>query len=366
MKIVKKFLQNIFKKFFQFIFKIVYGEVIYIENNLNHKNILVNKIQNENIKKYDNGHYHAYKILNGRVYTDHVENVAIINENKILDKISYQQQQGNLNKSYTNVVLKKGTPRIKKNIKGRVLSLAQGASGHSNYSHWLFDILPKIKLYSELYNINDLNYIYLNNLKNFQKISFQVLGLENIKILDSNKYRHIQAEELICLEHPSYYKGYILEQAKNLPSWIVNWLREVYISHASKFNCNDKVFIDRTASQSTHCQFQNENEITTYLNQKGFTKYKLESLSFFQQIYLFNNAKVIIGAHGAGFTNLTFSNEGAKVIEIRPKNNPNTVYKRLSEINKLDYNLIETSLLNETLNQKGDIFINMESLEKII
>ena len=59
MKIVKKFLQNIFKKFFQFIFKIVYGEVIYIENNLNHKNILVNKIQNQNIKKYDNGHYHA-------------------------------------------------------------------------------------------------------------------------------------------------------------------------------------------------------------------------------------------------------------------------------------------------------------------
>ena len=65
------------------------------------------------------------------------------NENKILDEISYQQQKGNLNKSYTNVVLKKGTPRIKKNIKGRVLSLAQGASGHSNYSHWLFDILPK-------------------------------------------------------------------------------------------------------------------------------------------------------------------------------------------------------------------------------
>ena len=144
------------------------------------------------------------------------------------------------------------------------------------------------------------------------------------------------------------------------------WLREVYLSHASKFSCNDKIFIDRTQSQSKHCQFQNEDEITSYLKQKGFTKYKLESLSFFQQIYLFKNAKIIIGAHGAGFTNLTFSNNGVKVIEIRPKNNPNTVYRRLSEINKLDYNLIETSPLSETLNQKGDIFINIESIEKII
>ena len=293
MKLIKKFLQNIFKKFFKLLFKMVYGTVIYSENNLSHENISINKIENDDIRKYDNGFYYTYSILNGRVYTDQVENVAIINGNKILDKISYQQQKGNLNKSYTNVVLKKGTPRIKKEIKGRVLSLAQGASGHANYSHWLFDILPKIKLYSQIYNINDLNYIYLNKLKNFQKSSLDVLGLENVKILDSNKFRHIQAKELVCIEHPSYYRGYILEQAKNLPSWIVMWLREVYLSHASKFSCNDKIFIDRTQSQSKHCQFQNEDEITSYLKQKGFTKYKLESLSFFQQIYLFNNAKII-------------------------------------------------------------------------
>ena len=57
----------------------------------------------------------------------------------------------------------KGTPYLKKKFKGKVLSLTQGASGHKNYFHWLFDILPKIKLFSELYNLNNLNYfIYLN------------------------------------------------------------------------------------------------------------------------------------------------------------------------------------------------------------
>ena len=54
MKLIKKFLQNIFKKFFQLLFKIIYGNVIYSENNLSHENISINKIENEDIKKYDN------------------------------------------------------------------------------------------------------------------------------------------------------------------------------------------------------------------------------------------------------------------------------------------------------------------------
>ena len=64
------------------------------------------------------------------------------------------------------------------------MSLAQGASGHKNYSHWLFDILPKIKLYSEIYNINDLDFIYLNKLNNFQFESLKLVGWNNLKIID--------------------------------------------------------------------------------------------------------------------------------------------------------------------------------------
>ncbi|WP_415286513.1 hypothetical protein ABXT46_00245 [Candidatus Pelagibacter sp. Uisw_104] len=40
--------------------------------------------------------------------------------------------------------------RIKKKIHGRVLNLAQGASGHNNFSHWMLDALPKLKLYSDI------------------------------------------------------------------------------------------------------------------------------------------------------------------------------------------------------------------------
>ena len=150
-------------------------------------------------------------------------------------------------------------------------------------------------MYSEIYNIKDLDFIYLNKLNNFQFESLKLVGWNNLKTIDSNKFRHIQADEIICTDHPSYYKGYILEQAKYVPTWIVQWLRNIFLDKAEKFECNDKIYIDRSGG-AKHCQFINESEINDYLKEKGFTKYKLEDLNFSKQLYLFKNAKYIVGA----------------------------------------------------------------------
>ena len=117
-----------------------------------------------------------------------------------------------------------------------------------------------------------------------------------------------------------------------------------------KFNVNKKIFIDRTDSTSKHCQIQNESEVFNYLKNKGFSKYQLTKLSFFEKVYLFGNAEVVVGAHGAAFANLVFCKPKTKVIEIRPCINPNTVYERISYINDLNYQLIQTKKTDE--NQK--------------
>ena len=53
---------------------------------------------------------------------------------------------------------------------------------------------------------------------------------------------------------------------------------------------------------------------------KGFLIIKLSKLSFNEQIELFNKAKIIIGSHGAGLTNIIFSEPSTQIIEI---GNPN-------------------------------------------
>ena len=364
MEKIRNIAKSLFKNFFRFLFKLIYGKIVYNKDNLNSENIQISELKNTKIINFFKNNYKVYKIINGRVYTDTVESVAIIDGNNIVDNISYQQIIGDLVTANKNIALKNGTPRLKKKFKGRVLSLAQGASGHKNYSHWLFDILPKIKLYSEIYNIKDLDFIYLNKLNNFQFESLKLVGWNNLKTIDSNKFRHIQADEIICTDHPSYYKGYILEQAKYVPTWIVQWLRNIFLDKAEKFECNDKIYIDRSGG-AKHCQFINESEINDYLKEKGFTKYKLEDLSFSKQLYLFKNAKYIVGPHGAGFSNLAFCNENTNIIEVRPEDHPNTIYNRLSDINKLNYRLISTKKINGD-KKNGDINLKIDELKRFL
>ncbi len=360
---IRKFLQKCFKQFFQFLFKIFYGSV---KLNIDLDNIkLLKKKKIINVKSDIEGvkDYHVYKIIKGRVYTDYVNHVAVISKNDLIDKISYQQIHGELKDASYNTVLKKGTPAIKKRIKGSVLSIVQGASGN-NYGHWLLEMLPKIKLCSEHFPIEKIKYFYTPNLNKFHKETLSILNIKDNQIIDSKKYRHIEADELITVDHPSYYKGFIKDEFKLQPTWVIDWLKKTYLPHAKKFNSSKKIFIDRTDSLSNHCQFINQNEISDYLTRKGFVKYQLTKLSFLETVYLFKNAEIIVGAHGAALVNLIFCVPKTKVIEIKPITQTQTIFERLSFINQLEYRLIQTKKIDEHKKIEGDIDLSLDELDK--
>ena len=139
------------------VFLSLYGK---INVSKNPPNCRINNIKKKNELKIAKHNYNIFKIKNGRVFTDNIENVSILSNDKLLDKFSYQQINGNLVNSKYNQVIKSGTPKFLKKIKGSVAVLAQGASGYNNYCHFLFDIIPKIKLLSEGTNIKKINYFY--------------------------------------------------------------------------------------------------------------------------------------------------------------------------------------------------------------
>ena len=361
---IKKNFQNLFKILAQKIFIMIYGKID-IDDYSSMQNLKVYDIDNKNINTFFGNDYKIYLVNFGRIYNDNVQNVAIINKNKIINGPSYQQIKGDLKGADHNICLKIGTPRIKKKFKGRVLNLAQGASGHNNFSHWLLDMLPKLKLYNEVFKYEDLDYLYLNKLNSFQKKSLELLGLENLKIIDSNYYRHIECDQLIATQHPSYFKGFILDQAKYVPDWIIKWLRGCFLEKSKKIEIKDNIFIDRSLSNFKHSQIVNLEETQNLLKEKNFDIVKLENLSFDEQIFVFSNAKIVVGAHGAGLTNLCFSKEKTKVIEIRSSEPgygfQNKVYERISEINNLNYSLLSTPYFSEK-NINGDLFVDLKVL----
>ena len=169
---LKKFIRYFYRFIISFLFVSLYGKI-----QLNGKiNIEIKTLNNLKFKNKKNQSYKIYIIKNGRVCTDSVEQVAYLSNDTIIKNISYTQIDGKLVSSKNNFVIKRGTPYFKKYFQGSVLSLVQGASGDNNYFHWMFDILPKIKIISSCCKVNKIDYFYMPKLQEFQKKFFLFLA----------------------------------------------------------------------------------------------------------------------------------------------------------------------------------------------
>jgi capsular polysaccharide biosynthesis protein len=363
---IDKFLQKYFKKIFQFLFILFYGKIK--ENDaLVIRDLDKKKITDINLK--DNIRYrvnkYIYEIPDARVYTDTVQHVAIIKDNTILPNISYQQIKNELKESKFNKVLSSGTPRLIKHIDGRMLSLVQGASGN-NYFHFLFDIIAKLKLCEEKINLNNIDFFYVPGNFDWQKKIFSLFGIDEKKLINSEVYRHLKAKSLIAIEHPWYKKGYVQEEIYNLPEWIIFFLREKFLGYAKKFKCSDKIFIDRAESPFNHCKLINNDQIIECLTRKGFESYQVGKLDFFEQIYLFNNAKIIIGPHGAAFTNIIFSNPNTNIIEIIPDFHKSKKCEKITKTLNLNYTKVVRPTINSSNKKLGDMEISIDEINNIL
>lgn len=362
--IIRKLLQKKFKTIFQFVFKFLYGKIT-VPNNLNNinfkkfeiKEILINK------KKF-NIENNIYKIPNCRVFTDLVENVAIIKDNYILPQISYQQIKGELRDIRYNRVINLGTNRIQKKIDGKVFCLIQGGSGN-NYFHFLFDIITKLRIYQEYFDLSEVDYFYVPGTYHWQKKILSLFDIKEDRLIDSNNFRHINANEIVAIDHPWYRKGYVQQEISYLPEWIIIYLREKFLNLKKKFKASKKIFIDRSDSEYNHCKLINNQDIIEHLKSKGFESYQVSKLDFFEQIFLFENADIIISPHGAALTNIIFSKPNLQLVELIPNNHDSVKCQRISKILNFNYKRINLKQIDPS-GVDGDIRIEISELNKIL
>ena len=359
---MKNLIKNIYKNLIKFIFLKINGKILLPNKKVKNLKVSeINFINGINIKKYK---YKLYEIVNGKVFTNYVENVSIISDNFLIKNASFQQINGFL-KNSENEVLKSGIPKFLKKVNGSVAVLTQGASGHHNYAHWLLDIVPKIKLISNLHSLNKIDYFYFTRLNSFQRQTLKLLGVESNKFIDSNYKRYLMADKLIALSHPYYFnKSFFISQSK-IPTWIIRYLRKEFLKKVNNQKKKiKKIFIDRSDSKNTHCKLINNEEIKKFLIKNNYNCIKLSELTFAEQVSVFKNCDNIIAPHGAGLTNIAFCAKDTKIVEIIPKNNSNKLFKRISRINNLNYKSIYLKKIKGNLN--GDIYLDLEILKKFI
>ena len=358
---IKKKIKLYYKNFVSKTFEKIHGKVFLKKNTLSLLKVF--HINDLFFKSYENKKYNIYKVKNGRIFTDNHENVAIIKNNILIPKLSFQQVNGKLENAKYNSVIRNGTPSLLKKYPGTVLNLEQGGSGN-NYFHFFFDIIPKIYLIKKKIK-NKINFYYVSAPKKWQIKIFKILGIAERKLINSSKNKHISADQIICVDHPWYHKGFIQDQVKKLPEWVVLINRKIFLKKALKFKCEKKIFLDRSSSKFNHCQIFNQKKVNEWVKKNKLSIYQPEKLSFKKQIYLFKNASVILGAHGAAFTNIIFCKPGTKIIEIIPANHPNRKCERVSKILKLKYFRIVTKPDNTNKNFPFRIHLENKHLKMI-
>ena len=364
---IKKFLKKIFKKISYFIFIKIHGKiekVIHFD--------LDNRIEVKKLNLDKSLNYKIYKITDGRLYTDRIHDTAVIIDNKIVDGPSFQLRENNNSPVMNNSVLKNGTPRILKKIKGVTASLLTGGGGNDNYWHWLYDVLPRIKLCEEFYKINEIDYFLLPSIqRRFQKETLDILNIDKKKLLSSEDFRHIKANKLIVTDHPYILTNNSHSDAQKIPGWISNWLKEKFLlnSKSLKKDYPKRIYIDRGYNKKNFSNFRsliNENEVKNFLQKRNFSFVKLDNLTFEDQVHYFNNADFIIGLHGAGFGNLSFCREETKVIEFR-MSKTGKVIENLAKKNSLIFDSIECiPKLEGIARHVGHIEISLDVLEQKI
>ncbi len=367
---MKKALKDILKKIFQQLSNLFYGKIKGVIEAKEDENITIKLVkENKGIN------YKVFIVKNGRMYTDRVHDSAVISENFVVEGPSQQFRPINPKKineaAKENIVFKKGTPRIKRNLNGKVLSLLTGGAGNNNYWHWLFDVLPRLALCEKTLGLNKINFFLLPSLhRKFQIQSLELLDIPKNKCLSSEFFSHIQSTELIATEHPVVINNDASYSIQNMPAWISNWLKEKYILKKKKDNIKfpNKIFIDRRNEKNTtgHRSLLNEEEIVSFLNNAGFKAIKLEETNFIDQVNIFNNAQIIVGLHGAGFANISFCKPGTKVIELK-NNSDDPVIKNLSLTNKLLHKAINCQPEGTGYkHQYGHINVPLKNLENTL
>lgn len=275
------------------------------------------------------------KIPNGRFWTwysprGEVGAMAFLSQaDKVIGGVSYgfgYLEKVNHSKVFT--LLNLGTPFYRA---GKVVVLTSIMA--EQFFHWMIDILPKFRMLEEAgVEWDSIDAFVVNRVdKPFIEQTLAILGIKSPRLITSIEYPYIKADELIAVSPPCY--------VANPTPWMVDFLRTTFIPHIPELKSPERIYISR--SKANRRILLNEADLHPILEEYGFEIVHMEEIPLLEQMAYFSNAKVIMGPHGAGFTNLPFAEPTTKLIEFFSPQYINICYYNLSNLLDVDYYYLE-------------------------
>ena len=179
-----------------------------------------------------------------------------------------------------------------------------------NICHFIVDKLPRILRIGKMH----CDRVLVIQPTNYVVDALHMLGVEPIVVPEGVSEICVETlwfstSSTSDFQHPGHNcDGYFLEA--------INTIKQRISSATVEGQWKHRILIDRQGAKGR--RVRNWEEVVDLLQSHGFLPYRLEEMSFAEQVELFVDANVVVGVHGAGLTNICFSKPGTAVIEILP------------------------------------------------
>jgi hypothetical protein len=191
----------------------------------------------------------------------------------------------------------------------------------SNF-HWFIDCLSRIYLLQNYFK-NKITILVPKKIKKFQleTLKFCIPKNWNIFMVEDN-----QVYQIDKYVFPSFLSSHL---SGYLDFRVIEFMNSKIMEgyKIKKKKNKENIFISRNKANKR--KILNENKLHDILKKYNFKIVFSEDLKYKEQVDLFYNSKIIISAHGAGLTNILFS-EKATVIELQPVSDVRSHYCLMS------------------------------------
>lgn len=234
--------------------------------------------------------------------------------------------------------------------------------GGKRYYHWLMDLLPRLGLLERAgYILGKIDKFVVNDFSEpFQKETLAHFGITEDRLIVPTYSTHLKADRLLLPSLPGT-SGNPLKSTHA-------FLRKAFLPKTPSPQ-KRRLFLSR--KDATYRRLLNEDEVTAYLEKRGYEPVTLSGLSIKAQAALFQSAESIVATHGGGLANLVFATPGARVVELFAPTYVNTCFYALADLADLNY----AYLLGEGPRpKKGDdphaieanFTVNLNALEAVL
>jgi capsular polysaccharide biosynthesis protein len=186
------------------------------------------------------------------------------------------------------------------------------ATGSAMFSHWTFDVLPRVKMLAERgHPIESFDHVVIAARN--PGFGFHAQGLAAVGIDPGKVFVAAEGRPVFSFEHlvqPSKCRvGYYGEP------WVYEEVRRLFAGgRLDGAGPGERLFIGRKNTNKR--TVLNYAEIEPVLAAAGFSTVYAEDFSIAEFAQVLNKARAIVAVHGAGLSNIVFCEPGTRLMEL--------------------------------------------------